>query len=56
MEGSDESSIFIDWDGISDSGTELPSGVYFYQAQVTFDVVNAEESVTDYKGWVHLLR
>ena len=56
VEGSDESSIFIDWDGISDSGTELPSGVYFYQAQVTFDVVNAEESVTDYKGWVHLLR
>lgn len=56
VEGSDESSIYLNWDGRGDDGTELASGVYYYHAQVLFDVVDTENAITDYKGWVHLLR
>lgn len=51
-----ENSILINWDGLSDDGTELSPGVYYYAAEVTFDVVDPAESVKQYKGWIHLLK
>ncbi len=51
-----ENSVLINWTGQSKSGSELPSGVYYYVADVTFDVLdetNAEQQIT---GWVHMLR
>ncbi|MEQ8927667.1 MAG: gliding motility-associated C-terminal domain-containing protein, partial [Fulvivirga sp.] len=51
-----ENSILINWDGTSDSGTELPSGVYYYSADVTFDLVDPSKSTKQYKGWIHLVR
>lgn len=51
-----EDSIYIDWDGVGDNGTELPSAVYYYLAEVTFDVVDPNSATRMYKGWVHLLR
>lgn len=51
----DNSSIYIDWDGKSSHGSQLSSGVYYYIAEVTFDVLLADNTKT-IKGWVHLVR
>lgn len=51
-----ERSIFIDWDGKDSQGVDLSEGVYYYVAQVTYDVVDPEQSVKTLKGWVHLVR
>lgn len=51
-----ERSIYIDWDGRDNGGKELATGVYYYIAEVTFDVVNPAEQTKTIKGWVNLLR
>lgn len=48
--------IYIDWNGVSNDGEELSTGVYYYKVDVTFDVVDPSQAVRTYKGWVHLLR
>lgn len=50
------SDILINWDGRNQLGIALPSGVYFYEARVTFDVLNPKEKTRVYKGWVQLLK
>ena len=37
-------------------GVEVPSGVYYYSADVVYDVLNPEEADQIIKGWVQLLR
>jgi gliding motility-associated-like protein len=51
-----EKSILIDWNGRTNDGAELPAGVYYYSADVTFDVLNPDEASKQYKGWVQLMR
>ena len=51
-----ENGIYIHWDGRSDDGGAMPAGVYYYLAEVTFDVVNPEDAVQQLKGWIHLLK
>ncbi|MEQ9659806.1 gliding motility-associated C-terminal domain-containing protein, partial [Fulvivirga sp.] len=51
-----ENNIFIDWNGTDKSGVELSSGVYYYVAEVNFDVVDPSNAMQKIKGWVHLLR
>ncbi len=51
-----ENGIYIDWNGVSSSGDELASGVYYYVANVTFDVVDPNAAKQTFKGWIHLLR
>lgn len=51
-----EDTIYINWNGRDDQGRELASAVYYYSAEVTFDVVNPEDRIKLIKGWVHLLR
>lgn len=46
----------IFWNGLSNSGKEVDAGVYFYSANVTFDVRNPDERNKVIKGWVHLIR
>ena len=48
--------IFINWDGEDKLGVEVPSGVYYYTADVVYDVLNPEEADQIIKGWVQLLR
>ena len=52
----DINSIYIDWDGRAEDGSELASGVYFYVAEVTFDSVDPKARNKIIKGWVHLIR
>lgn len=51
-----ENNILINWNGTTFNGTELPTGTYFYTAEVTFDVLNPEESIQQMKGWIQLFR
>jgi hypothetical protein len=51
-----ERSIYIDWDGRDNNGRELPSAVYYYVADVTFDVVDPGQRKQTVRGWVHLIR
>jgi hypothetical protein len=51
----DERTIYIYWNGKDNNGTDLSTGVYYYIADVTFDIVSANKT-KKYKGWVHILR
>ena len=51
-----ERSIYIDWDGRDNNSKELSTGVYYYSADVTFNVVDPAQKKKTIKGWVHLIR
>ena len=48
--------IAIEWDGHDMGGNNLETGVYFYSAKVTFNVLDPTQQVREIKGWVHLIR
>ncbi|MCV9385740.1 gliding motility-associated C-terminal domain-containing protein [Reichenbachiella ulvae] len=48
--------ILINWDGTTDSGRELESGVYYYSLEVTFNVLRPEDQNKKYKGWINIVR
>jgi len=54
--GNEVNSIYIDWNGKDDKGTEMASGVYYFVAEVTFDTVDPGNQIKKIKGWVHLVR
>lgn len=47
-------SVYINWDGRNSMGKPLPSGVYFYIADVQFHSLDPTLSAQTYKGWVRL--
>jgi hypothetical protein len=51
-----ERTIYIDWDGVDDSGKEVVAGVYYYIALVTFDSVDPGQQHKTIKGWVQVVR
>lgn len=51
-----ERTIYVDWDGRAQDGTELASGIYYYSAEVSFDVMEPKQKTQTIKGWVHLIR
>jgi hypothetical protein len=56
IKGDDVQTIYIDWDGHDHEGNTLAAGVYYYLAEVTFDVVDPTKRNRTIKGWVHLMR
>lgn len=55
-ESGGERTIYIDWDGRDTQGAELAAGVYYYVAEVTYDVVDLSQSTQYLKGWVQIVR
>ena len=51
-----EAGILINWDGKSSEGRDLPAGVYFYNAELIFDVLATSESERVLNGWVQILK
>ncbi|MGF1534756.1 MAG: gliding motility-associated C-terminal domain-containing protein [Bernardetiaceae bacterium] len=47
--------VFINWPGTDQNGNDLPSGMYYYEAQINFIRLGGDEKET-IKGWIHLLR
>ncbi len=56
QQGTENNDIYINWNGNDNKGKELASGVYYYIAVVTFDVVDPANAKQNIKGWVHLIR
>jgi len=52
----EKNTIYVDWDGRDSTGTELASSVYYYVAEVLFDVPDPRKQHKTIKGWVHLVR
>lgn len=46
----------IKWPGVNNAGVELPVGIYYYQAEVTFDRLSKNPPKQKVKGWVEILR
>jgi hypothetical protein len=55
-ESGGERTIYIDWDGKDNSGSELSAGVYYYEAQVAFNVVDPAKRNQTIRGWVQIVR
>ncbi len=51
-----EKTIYIDWDGRDNNGKELSSGVYYFSAEVIFEVVDPGKQKQIIKGWVQIVR
>jgi gliding motility-associated-like protein len=51
-----ERNIYINWDGRDLTGEMLPSGTYYYVAEVYFEALDPVLTKQIYKGWVQLLR
>jgi hypothetical protein len=54
--GDVENTIYLNWDGRDKNGNDLSSGVYYYLAEVTYDVVDPSRRNKELKGWVHIVR
>ncbi len=50
-----DNDIFINWRGVSNSGTRLPAGVYYYEAVVTFLRLSRQASRETLKGWIQII-
>jgi hypothetical protein len=45
----------INWNGAGADGKTLPSGVYYYEAKVTFFALDPANSTQTFKGWLQII-
>ncbi len=53
---SETNSIYIDWNGDGQDGKPLTTGIYYYVANVTFDVSDPLKRQQEIRSWLHLVR
>jgi hypothetical protein len=53
---SDTNSVFIDWKGDDQNGRTLTAGLYYYVANVTFDVTDPSRRNVQIKSWLQIMR
>jgi hypothetical protein len=46
----------INWNGAGADGKALPSGVYYYEAKVTFYALDPANATQTFKGWIQITR
>ncbi len=51
-----DNDIFLNWAGVSQDGKPLPSGLYYYEAEVFFIRLRQEDNLLRLKGWIQILR
>lgn len=51
----EERSIYIDWTGRGNNGELLSAGVYYYVADVTYEVLDPSRRSETLKGWITLV-
>jgi gliding motility-associated-like protein len=54
--GTGETSIYVNWNGKTSSGKLVPSGVYYYIADVEFENIQGALRNMQIKGWMQVLR
>jgi hypothetical protein len=52
----DQNDISIQWNGRDTYGNDLTEGIYFYQAEITFNTLRPESRHRTIQGWVHIVR
>jgi gliding motility-associated-like protein len=45
----------LNWNGNDNEGHKVRPGVYYYTAKVIFDVLDPDEQVHTYNGWIQVL-
>lgn len=50
-----EDAIYINWDGRDKNNRELSNGIYYWVAEVTFNMIDPKKRHKTYKGWVHVI-
>lgn len=45
----------LQWDGKDEQGTRVSGGVYYYSADVVFDVLDINSKHKNLKGWIHIV-
>jgi gliding motility-associated-like protein len=48
--------IDLKWDGVDSNGVPIDAGIYYYTAELSFDVLDESKRNRSFKGWVHLVR
>ncbi len=51
-----EAGILINWNGKTEEGRDVPSGTYFYSAEVELDVLASSARTERLNGWLQILR
>ena len=46
---------WIEWSGVDDRGKKVSSGICFYDAKITYDVLDPDNSIDHKKEWIHVL-
>ena len=54
-ESVDPDACWVEWNGINDNGQKVSTGIYFYHAIVTYNVLDPANESDNIKGWISLL-